>query len=113
MMLIRQIPGQIVIGLLEDLMTDITEHLALHQDSNIPGGSFEWHGFQNLAFQILNANNHQVTWGVLGAAVTGLRDYFLSSPSAPGRLSEGNPVGYAVYFSVKDGENVVGMGSLG
>lgn len=94
-------------------MAYITEHIALHQDSNIPNGSFEWHGFQNLAFQILNANNHQITWGVLGAAVTGLRDYFLSSPSAPGRLSEGNPDGYAVYFSVKDGQNVVGMGSLG
>lgn len=111
--LIRKIPGLIVLSVLEDVMTYATEHIAHYQDSNIAGGSFEWNGPQDIVFQLVNANNHQTTWGVLGTVAVGLRNYFLSSPTWPGRLQEGNMNGYALYFSVTDGGNVVGVGSIG
>lgn len=94
-------------------MTYVTEHISHYHDSQIAGGIFEWNGPQSLRLQVVNANNHQTTWGVLGAAVQGLRDFMLTWPDEPARITEANVDGYACYFTIVDGGNVVSLGTFG
>ena len=51
----------------------------------------------------MNANNHQTTWGVLGAAVNALL----------GWVDGGAGGGAAAYFEIWDGVNEVGVGQMG
>ena len=69
-------------------------------DGNIAGGALT-RDEEGLRFEVKNANNHQVTWGVLGAAVEGLRDYM------------GEKGWAGVKFEVYDGRNMVGEGAVG
>lgn len=56
---------------LYDAGTGVTQHLAASGDSLISGAmDFEQDG---LTLHVENANNHQLTWGVLGAAVETLQ----------------------------------------
>ena len=55
-----------------------------------------------LAIHVWNANNHQVSWGVLGAALEALWDFMGSG----GRWGE-------VEFRILDGGVEVGVGVLG
>ena len=105
---IRTITGVAVTNLLDAANDYITTHISLYQDSNIAGGSFEWTGANNLLLQIVNTNNHQVTWGVLGAAVEALGNFMRLWP--PGKEAA---LGYAVYFTITDGGTQVGVGTLG
>ena len=50
---------------------------------------------------VQNANNHQITWGVLSSAVRGLRDYMAEKGWKE------------VGFEVFDGWNQVGTGAVG
>ncbi|KAA6408379.1 MAG: hypothetical protein FRX48_08121 [Lasallia pustulata] len=111
--LIRQIPGLVVYYTLNDISNYISEHLARFQDSNLPGGAFSWEGQESLMLQVVNADNHQTTWGVLGAAVSALRACMIASES--GSAGQGSALrwGYAAYFSILDGDNVVGVGMIG
>ena len=72
-------------------------------DGPLAKGTFEY-GIQNAQVQAANSNNHQMTWGVLGAALAALVDYFTYLQTnfdvPPGR----------VHFSIRDGENEVGQG---
>lgn len=52
--------------------------------------------------RIINTNNHQLTWGVLGAAIDALRDYMSQAVTGPGES----------WFSIFDGQNEVGMGTI-
>ena len=52
--------------------------------------------------RMANTNNHQLTWGVLGAAIDALGEYMHQAVTGPG---EG-------WFSVFDGQNEVGMGTI-
>lgn len=54
-----------------------------------------------MTFLAKNANNHQLTWGVLKAAIDGLDDYFTSM----GKWSD-------CEFDIYDGPNLVGQGIL-
>ena len=50
---------------------------------------------------VTNANNHQTTWGVLGAAVSAVGQWMLNT----------NGTG-TVSFEIVDGTNEVGMGQV-
>ena len=59
------------LGVLYDAGTGVSQHLAANSDGLIPGVmDFEQGG---LTLHVQNANNHQLTWGVLGAAVETLQ----------------------------------------
>lgn len=59
--------------LLELAMHTINFHLDIYGDGNLPGGSFDRESHMTgLTLRAWNANNHQTTWGVLGAAVTAM-----------------------------------------
>lgn len=71
-----------------------------HGDEILPGGYFNWMGINGIAVEAMNANNHQLTWGVLGAALKALKQYMESN-------------GYRqAHFDIYDGENMVGKGLL-
>lgn len=55
-----------------------------------------------MVLKVWNSNNHQITWGVLGNALWGLREY----------MQEKDVWGSAV-FQVWDGSNWVGSGMVG
>lgn len=54
-----------------------------------------------LAVRVWNANNHQVTFGVLGATVHALLEYMMLNGWE------------SVAFDIYDGKNIVGGGSVG
>lgn len=54
---------------------EILTGVILHGDSVIPGGMFQKSGTGNAALRIMNSNNHQLTYGVLGAAILALQGY--------------------------------------
>ena len=57
-----------------------------------------------MSVDTVNANNHQQTWGVLGAAIAALASYMQEGVEAgPG----------SAYFVIFDGENEVGVGMVG
>ena len=54
-----------------------------------------------IVLSVANANNHQTTWGVFGAAIAALADYM-----------EQNRVFGTVTFNIFDGSNQVGEGTI-
>lgn len=50
-----------------------------------------------------DANHHQLTWGVLGAALQAIKEYMSQSGTSFG----------TAYFSIYDGDNQTGKGSIG
>ena len=60
----------------------------------VPGNSF--------GLGMRNANNHQLTYGVVQAAIAALKSY----------MSQENNYGW-VLFEIWDGDNQVGVGALG
>ena len=71
-------------------------------DNPLVGGGYYW-GLPRSAYYInvSNANNHQVTYGVLRAAVAALRDY----------MAQEGEYGTLV-FDIWDGVNQVGRGTI-
>ena len=69
-------------------------------DQPIPNGGFVASGY-DLVLWTRNANNHQQTYGVLGAALNALNNYMFTEQ-----------IGTCT-FSIYDGENMVGTGGLG
>ena len=53
-----------------------------------------------------NTNNHQQTWGVVGAALIALEQYFQMTQAAGAQPG-------AIIFDVFDGANQVGNGTFG
>lgn len=79
----------------------VLDYMQLLGDGVIPDGMVKWVGDENLLLSVKNAANHQVTWGVLGAALMALSDY----------MSE---FGYgAASFGIFDGASQVGQGTIG
>lgn len=66
----------------------------------VPGGEFVQEG-TGAVLRVWNADNHQLTWGVVGVVVTGLLDLISLRPHAP-----------TVVFKIFDGVHQVGMGQL-
>lgn len=69
-------------------------------DHAIAGGVFRWAGEEGLELRVHNANNHQTTYGVLGAAMSALVDYMGQNGYAAGS------------FKIYDGTNYVGDGTI-
>ena len=77
-------------------------HIAIHGDGLIADGQFNWAGAAGLVLRTANANNHQQTWGVLGAALDALGAFTQQNQMVAG----------AAIFSIFDGMNMVGLGSI-
>lgn len=81
----------------------VHQEIRRSHDGPVATGSFHY-GISDALVDVANSNNHQMTLGVLGAALEALSEYFtylqdtLAYP--PGR----------VQFAVVDGENEVGRG---
>lgn len=75
-----------------------------HGDGPIDTGYFEWNTFapsMRLQLAVRNANNHQISYGVLKAAIDALNDYMIA-------------FGYGLLeaLTIYDGPNEVATGSL-
>lgn len=74
-------------------------------DGVIRQGYFK-HMSEGLELYTQSTNNHQQTWGVLGAAVAALQTYMEGAEWNRGEVG-------SVQFSIYDGANEVAMGTLG
>ena len=68
----------------------------------VPGGQFEHEG-RTVALRMWNANNHQLTWRVVGLVITGLMQYLntLNTAEVP-----------SMVMSIFDGPNQVAEGTI-
>ena len=81
----------------------VVAHISTSGDGLVPAGMFQVsNGATGMELLCVNAENHQITWGVLGAALNALEDFMNS-----------NQIWSAATFGIFDGENQVGVGSLG
>ena len=95
------IPGNQVRTMLSVAMVYVQQAILQLGDGVIQAGGVNYNGPSSMNFQTWNTNNHQQTYGVLGAAIAALSDYM-------------NRYGYgAATFSIHDGNNEVGSGLIG
>lgn len=88
--------------LFANAIADIRQHIYIMGDSLVQGGSFSFFGEDNMVLRIHDTNNHQTTYGVLGAAVMALWNFMTTQ----NQFRAGN-------FQVYDGPNMVGQGFVG
>ena len=67
----------------------------------MPEGFFNHYDF-GLELRLTNANNHQMTWGVMNAALAALMQFVARSGRGPGAMA----------WQIYDGQNLVGVGFL-
>ena len=97
----KSIPGVVMQSMLNLASKYVLDYMQLLGDGVIPGGMVKWVGEDDLLLFVKNAANHQVTWGVLGAALMALSDYM-------------SKFGYGlVSFAIFDGDSQVGQGTIG
>lgn len=101
------IPANSLNQLLGEAFVAILNQVQESGDRVIPAGVFSWvgpavDGHVACALHAWNAENHQFTWGVLGAALKALWDYMYTN----GKFG-------AADFEVSDGANMVGLGFIG
>lgn len=89
-----------MLSMLRDAIIVVQDHIRQHGDGLIVGGVFRFadYGFIWTSF---NADNHQQTWGVVGAALEAFTQY----------MREYDTYGVAS-FRIYDGGNRVGQGTL-
>ncbi|MCJ1305552.1 hypothetical protein MMC08_008366, partial [Hypocenomyce scalaris] len=89
-------------NLLTGCQNIVENHIATVGDGLLSDGVFDYlSDATGVSFQAWNANNHQTTWGVLGAALAALVDCMGIN-------------GYgAASFTIYDGDNLVGLGRVG
>ena len=95
-------PANVVSDLLNQAIAYVQSRAAA-QDGIIGDQGYRRLGADALTLWVYDANNHHLTWGVLGAALQALRDYMSQHGHAFGTVS----------FSVFDGENQTGQGFIG
>lgn len=92
-------------GILAGAATAIYDHVVAVGDGNIPGGQFQWplgeFSLSRMLFlRVWNANNHQITWGVMHSAIAAIVDYMTSWGWGLGHFDiydGGNRVGYGLF----------------
>lgn len=89
----------IILEFLSEVLREVREHLHTNSDGPIPNGYFFFNRY-GLHLFAMNDNNHQVTWGVMGAAIEALTNFMIIYGFGPMR------------FTITDGLNVVGRGLL-
>ena len=86
----------LVLKVLSDALT-IVRQVTATGDGVIPTGSFSFSKY-SIDCQASNANNHQLTWGVMGAAIEALANFMTLYGFGAAR------------FGIYDGDNLVGQG---
>ncbi|KAA6408449.1 MAG: hypothetical protein FRX48_07531 [Lasallia pustulata] len=99
--MIASTAGSAVQALLDSAYSAIKMRLDNIGDGPVSSGLFRIGGGNNMELCTRNAHNHQQTWGVLGAAISALRDYM--SNNGYGEAS----------FNVFDGGTEVAAGTIG
>lgn len=90
--------GMAVENLLANAIARVLNRMLQAGDSVIDHGMFNQIGANAVSLQVWNANNHQTTYGVLGAALSAVHQWM-------------NQNGYvAMSFGIYDGNNLVGNG---
>lgn len=69
-------------------------------DGPIDNGRYSMVGLGGVGVNACNADNHQLTWGVLGAALTAVLDYMSNFGNG------------AITFNIFDGAHMVGQGTV-
>lgn len=87
--------------ILHDAYGSLVSHLSQHGDSVIATGSFDWPVGGQVVLRIINANNHQTTWGVMASAIWALADWMHMN----GIFAGGT-------FDIYDGPKQVGTGRI-
>ena len=87
----------LVLKVLSDALAVVRQAVAVGGDSVIPSGSFSFSKY-SINCQASNANNHQLTWGVMGAAIEALANFMTLYGFGAAR------------FGIYDGDNLVGQG---
>ena len=94
-----------ILSVLANAYFGVQDHIAQHGDGLLEHGIFMFDllASENIDchFYAANANNHQLTWGVVGAAIHALSNYMLTE----------NNAGTAT-FTIFDGNTEVGFGSV-
>ncbi|KAA6416014.1 MAG: hypothetical protein FRX48_00733 [Lasallia pustulata] len=91
-----------LLTLLHNALASILNHIAAFGDGALANGVFNYMGDHGLELNVRNANNHQTTYGVLGAACAALMQ----------AMQEGGVVGEA-RFEIFDGGMRSGWGGSG
>lgn len=92
--------GNTISRILEDSYSMVLGRLDSVGDTVISHGLFNWE-YQGHSLRVWHANNHQTTWGVLGAAIEAIDDFMFQ-------------YGFAgATFYIYDGGNEVGEGIIG
>ncbi|KAA6412510.1 MAG: hypothetical protein FRX48_03501 [Lasallia pustulata] len=97
-----RMPVGAILQFLNDAYNVLTSHIRAAGDGVIAAGRWDLE-VNGIGLSTVNTNNHQQTYGVLGAAVEGLSRFFY----------ENQERGAGVYFYIFDGGVEVGQGSLG
>ena len=94
--------GPIVQDVLGMAYTEVWARIFTHEGDAIIGnnGNVQWATAQGLTFRTWNTNNHQLTYGVLAAAMVALCSFM-----------EGTSFG-TVKFTIYDGDHEVAAGAL-
>ena len=87
--------------MLDQAYQNIIQTIANNHDGIIGTQGFRWLGAQATTLVAQDANNHQLTWGVLGAALSAVKD-FMNSNGEWGTVT----------FDIFDGDNQTGQGSI-
>ncbi|MCJ1300797.1 ER membrane complex subunit 3 [Hypocenomyce scalaris] len=96
-------PGASIQEMLFAAYNSVVAHISTSGDGLVPAGMFHVsNGATGMDLLCLNADNHQITWGMLGAALNALQDFMNSYQ-----------IWSAATFAIYDGENQVSVGSLG
>lgn len=90
-----------VMPMVQRAVTFLSGHLRAQGDSRVSGGTFYWEGTNGLSILAWNADNHQITYGVLRSALMVLEDYMVKV-TGPGTAE----------FTIWDGYRQVGQGVL-
>lgn len=88
-----------VLAFLNKVLNEVRQHLHTNSDGPILNGQFfvSTYGASWLA---MNEGNHQLTWGVMGAAVEAVTNFMVLYGFGP------------VIFLIYDGHNIVGRALL-
>ena len=73
--MVHLIPGVSVTALIDETTASVMQHIRIAGDGVIPNGVATWQGIGGAFMKTWNTNNHQTTWGVLGAALGALKNY--------------------------------------
>lgn len=99
--IVNALAQSVVLDTMAEVYEVIQQHLQTYGDGVMAATSFDrFPSDEGLEVSIWNANNHQVTWGVLESALEALGDWM-------------EQYGYgSVIFQIYDGSNQVGRGSI-